>query len=69
MSWDEAYKQLEQELGREPTVDEVQRRMLETAEKSCSLGQVPILSTRTTARSFGPRWINWWEMVKSCGRG
>ena len=29
MSWDEAYKQLEQELGREPKPDEVQARMLE----------------------------------------
>jgi len=32
MSWDEAYRQLEQELGREPTIGEVQKRMLEMAE-------------------------------------
>lgn len=32
MSWDNAYNQLKQELGREPTIDEVQRRMLEMAE-------------------------------------
>jgi hypothetical protein len=32
MSWDNAYNQLEQELGREHTIDEVQRRMLEMAE-------------------------------------
>jgi hypothetical protein len=32
MSWDEAYKQLERELGREPTIGEVQKRMLEIAE-------------------------------------
>ncbi len=32
MSWDDAYNQLEQEFGREPTIDEVQRRMLEIAE-------------------------------------
>ena len=32
MSWDDAYNQLEQELGREPNVEEVQRRMLELAD-------------------------------------
>jgi hypothetical protein len=32
MSWDEAYKQLERELGREPGPGEVQQRMLELAE-------------------------------------
>jgi hypothetical protein len=32
MSWDDAYNQLEQELGREPNADEVQRRMLEMAQ-------------------------------------
>ncbi|MHC4475271.1 MAG: hypothetical protein ACYTEL_06490 [Planctomycetota bacterium] len=32
MSWDEAYIQLEQELGRQPDPGEVQRRMLELAE-------------------------------------
>jgi hypothetical protein len=31
MSWDEAYKQLKKELGREPRSDEVQKRMLEIA--------------------------------------
>ena len=37
MSWDDAYNQLEQELERAPTVDEVQQRMLEIAEFGCSL--------------------------------
>jgi len=32
MSWDDAYKQLERELGREPSTGEVQVRMLEMAE-------------------------------------
>ena len=32
MSLDDAYNPLEQEFGREPTIDEVQRRMLEIAE-------------------------------------
>jgi hypothetical protein len=31
MSWDDAYSQLEQELGREPYADEVQLKMLEIA--------------------------------------
>ncbi len=31
MSWDDAYNQLKQELGREPIIDEVQQRMLEMA--------------------------------------
>ena len=34
MTWDDAYKQLEQELGREPNVVEVQRRLLEMVEFS-----------------------------------
>jgi hypothetical protein len=33
MSWDEAYKQLEHELGRQPTSGEVQQKMLETARQ------------------------------------
>ena len=33
MSWDEAYRQLEEELGREPSSGEVQKRMLEIAER------------------------------------
>ena len=32
MSWDEAYRQLEQELGRQPSSGEVQKRMLEIVE-------------------------------------
>ena len=32
MSWDDAYRQLEQELGRQPRTDEVQVRMLEVAQ-------------------------------------
>ncbi len=32
MSWDEAYKQLKQELGREPNIGEVQKRMLEIVQ-------------------------------------
>ena len=32
MSWDEAYSQLQQELGREPDSGEVQQKMLEIAE-------------------------------------
>jgi hypothetical protein len=32
ISWDDAYKQLEQKLRRVPNVDEVQRRLLEMAE-------------------------------------
>ena len=32
MSWDEAYNQLQQELGREPDSGEIQRKMLEIAE-------------------------------------
>jgi len=32
MSWDQAYKQLEVQFGREPTCHEVQRRMLEIAQ-------------------------------------
>ncbi|MHC4646477.1 MAG: hypothetical protein ACYTBJ_13330 [Planctomycetota bacterium] len=32
MSWDEAYKQLRRELGREPNSGEVQQRMLEIAQ-------------------------------------
>ena len=32
MSWDDAYKQLEEQLGREPHADEVQSRMLELAQ-------------------------------------
>jgi hypothetical protein len=31
MSWENTYNQLKKELGRVPTVDEVQRRMLEIA--------------------------------------
>jgi hypothetical protein len=33
MSWDEAYNQLQQELGREPDSGEIQQRMLEIAEE------------------------------------
>jgi len=33
MSWDEAYRQLKQELGREPNSGEVQKRLLEIAER------------------------------------
>ena len=33
MSWDEAYNQLQQELGREPDSGEIQRKMLEIAEE------------------------------------
>lgn len=33
MSWDEAYRQLQQELGREPNSSEVQKRMLEIAQR------------------------------------
>jgi hypothetical protein len=33
MSWDEAYRQLKQELGREPRNGEVQEKMLEIAER------------------------------------
>jgi len=33
MSWDEAYIQLKQELGREPHSGEVQKRMLEIAQQ------------------------------------
>jgi hypothetical protein len=32
MSWDEAYNQLQQELGREPDSGEVQQKMLEIAD-------------------------------------
>ncbi len=32
MSCDNTYNQLERQFGREPTIDEVQRRMLEMAE-------------------------------------
>ncbi|MHC4155290.1 MAG: hypothetical protein ACYST6_10270 [Planctomycetota bacterium] len=32
MSWDDAYRQLEQELGRQPRTDEVQIKMLEMAQ-------------------------------------
>ncbi|MHC4214086.1 MAG: hypothetical protein ACYSWP_12005 [Planctomycetota bacterium] len=32
MSWDEAYNQLQQELGREPNSGEIQRKMLEIAQ-------------------------------------
>jgi hypothetical protein len=32
MSWDDAYRQLEQELGRQPRTDEVQIKMLELAQ-------------------------------------
>ena len=32
MSWDDAYNQLEEELGRKPKIEEVQRRMLELAD-------------------------------------
>ena len=32
MSWDDAYNQLEQELGREPNVEEVQIKMLMIAK-------------------------------------
>jgi hypothetical protein len=32
MSWDDAFNQLEQELGREPYVDEVQNKMLKIVE-------------------------------------
>jgi hypothetical protein len=32
MSWDDAYRQLERELGRQPRSDEVQIRMLELAQ-------------------------------------
>ena len=31
MSWDEAYNQLQQELGREPNSGEIQQKMLEIA--------------------------------------
>lgn len=31
MSWEDTYNQLREELGRVPTVDEVQNRMLEIA--------------------------------------
>jgi len=33
MSWDEAYNQLRQELGREPDSGEIQQKMLEIAEE------------------------------------
>jgi len=33
MSWDESYRQLKQELGREPNSGEVQKRMLEIAKR------------------------------------
>jgi hypothetical protein len=33
MSWDETYRQLKQELGREPNSGEVQKEMLEIAER------------------------------------
>ena len=33
MSWDEAYNQLQHELGREPDSSEIQRKMLEIAEE------------------------------------
>ncbi|MHC4501249.1 MAG: hypothetical protein ACYS21_19305 [Planctomycetota bacterium] len=32
MSWDDAYRELEQELGREPSSGEVQERMLRMVE-------------------------------------
>jgi hypothetical protein len=32
MSWDDAYRQLERELGRQPHSDEVQTKMLELAQ-------------------------------------
>jgi hypothetical protein len=34
MTWDDAYKQLEQELGRKPKIEEVQQRLLEMIELS-----------------------------------
>lgn len=37
MSWDEAYIQLEQELGREPHSSEVQKRMLEIAQRKLQM--------------------------------
>jgi len=39
MSWDDAYKELEQELGRKPRTDEVQVRMLELAEGKVEIPQ------------------------------
>ena len=35
MSWDDIYKQLEQELGREPDSGEVQNRILEMLQAQC----------------------------------
>jgi hypothetical protein len=32
MSWDKAYRQLEQELGRQPNNGEVQKKMLEMVQ-------------------------------------
>jgi DNA-directed RNA polymerase specialized sigma subunit len=37
MSWDEAYRQLKQELGREPHSSEVQRKMLEIAQQKLQI--------------------------------
>ena len=39
MSWDDAYKQLEQELGRKPHADEVQQRLLEILENKNQDGE------------------------------
>jgi len=32
MSWDEAYNRLKEELGREPGITEIQKKMLEIAQ-------------------------------------
>jgi hypothetical protein len=39
VSWDDAYKELEQQFGREPQADEVQMRMLELAQGKVELLQ------------------------------
>ena len=48
MSWDEAYKQLKQELDREPHSSEIQRKMLEIAQQKiqneCGI-ELPYLRT------------------------
>ena len=41
MSWDDAYKELEQELGRKPNVVEVQQRLLEIFEAKIQDAEKP----------------------------
>ena len=38
MSWDQIYRQLQKELGRAPTAEEVQRRLLEIFARAAGDG-------------------------------